>query len=105
METTPVIAFAGEFDLSNAAWFGDEMQRALGSGRSLVVDASEITYLDSTVLTALIRVYRLCRKREGKLVVACPRPTVQRVLQVTGLAQLFSVQSDVNSALVLASAA
>lgn len=98
-EDTPVVAFVGEFDLNNAPWFERELKGALGSNRSIVVDASDLTYLDSSVLITLIRINHTCRSRGGRLVIACPRPNINRVLQVTGLAAVIGVERDIEAAL------
>jgi anti-anti-sigma factor len=88
----------GEIDLYNA----HEVASTLGEiaqerpGR-VVVDLSEVEFVDSTALGALIQ----GRKQLGEngLVLAAPGPEVSRALEVAGLIEHFPVRDSVDAAL------
>jgi anti-sigma B factor antagonist len=65
----------------------------------LVLDLSEVRYLDSTGLTVLVETYRLLGGQPGTMVVVCADSLVRRVLEVTGLDRVFSVRDTVPEAL------
>jgi anti-sigma B factor antagonist len=93
-----VVRLAGELDLYNA----DEVRAALaeaiaGSPNRLVVDMSEVEFVDSTALGVLIE----ARTKVGKerLALAAPQLDTRRTLQVSGLDRHLSVHDSVEDAL------
>ncbi|MBE7188559.1 STAS domain-containing protein [Jatrophihabitans endophyticus] len=50
-----------------------------------VVDLSQVTFMDSTGIAALVLVSNDAEDNESRFVVRNPSPTVQRILEVTGL--------------------
>ncbi|MEU9981007.1 STAS domain-containing protein [Streptomyces sp. NPDC050856] len=85
---TPVVAVSGEIDMSNAATFRGALDRAAeeasSDGDRLVVDLTEVEYLDSAGLTALFG-------HAERLDVLAP-PLLDSVLTVSGLADLARVR-------------
>lgn len=51
-ETDAIVAFclAGDFDLTNAPALGDQLDRTLQSGNGVIVDLSQATFIDSSVI-------------------------------------------------------
>jgi anti-anti-sigma factor len=80
------VQVAGELDLSTSPKFGNALQRELDGGRSVVVDLSRVTFIDSTALNTLVGALRSCESNGGSLAVS-PRlpPQVSRVFEITGL--------------------
>jgi anti-sigma B factor antagonist len=58
---------------------------------SLVVDLSEVTFLDSTGLSVLISGLKRCQDAGGTMRLASPRPNVRKVLEITGLTAVFQL--------------
>lgn len=56
-ETDEIVAVClkGDFDLANAPALGDEVDRAVKTGNNLIFDLSEATFIDSSVITVLLR--------------------------------------------------
>ena len=81
-----VLQLEGEFDLANSGVIEDEAARALDADRHLILDLSEATFIDSSVLRALVRVHN---EASGKCRVAVLQlgaaAVVERVLDVSGL--------------------
>ena len=94
----PAIAFAGELDLLNAEWFEAEIARVQGENPSVVIVARDVTYLDSTILMALLRLHRECTRRNGRLILAEASRPVQRVLNVTGVNRIIGLEESVEQA-------
>jgi anti-sigma B factor antagonist len=78
-----VVTLSGELDASTCRGLLEQLQGPPGS--SVVVDLSELTFMDSSGLGAIHLARRLAEKNGGTLVVCRPQPIVHRVLQLTGL--------------------
>jgi anti-sigma B factor antagonist len=53
--------------------------------RRLVIDMSDVTFLDSTGLGAIVALQRRQRAHGGVVAIANAAPAVERVLQLTGM--------------------
>lgn len=100
-----VVAVSGEVDLSTAPTLRDHLLDRVELGeRRLVVDLSDVGFLDSTGLGVLVMAYRAATQAGGGMVVACARPPVRRVLKITRLDVLLDHHSDLAGAVAAASA-
>ena len=100
--TAVVVRLAGELDLYNVAEVGEALARAGESGAGLlVVDLTEVEFVDSTTLGTLVEARRALG--DGRLVLAAPAAEVSRALEVSGLATHFDVHDTVESALTASS--
>lgn len=86
-----VITLKGEFDLAQRDRLADAFAIA-GSGDVVVLNLEGTTYIDSTVLTQMIQLRNELSTRSARLVLACANRSVQRLLDVSQLAGLFSIQ-------------
>jgi anti-sigma B factor antagonist len=95
---TVIVSLAGELDLYNA----EEVRRALldslaDGAELLVVDLSEVTFIDSTALGVLIEARSRMAVRSG-FRLAAPGLEVRRALEVSGLDRHFVVRDTVADA-------
>lgn len=99
IETEPVVvSFSGELDASDPA-FGDELQVRIDGGAScLIVDLHNVTFIDSSVIKALILAQRRATAADGWLRVVYTHHVVRRVIEMCGLAEVFPQYSTVESA-------
>ena len=98
--TYTVVVLAGEVDATNS----DEMYGVLESvvtqhPRLLIVDISELSFMDSTGLRMLLRSSRTLDQQGGVLALAAPQTAVARVLQLTRADQLIPVYESVADAI------
>jgi anti-anti-sigma factor len=96
-ETDAIVAVCleGDFDLTNAQALGEQLDRALGSGNGVIVDLSEATFVDSSVIHVLVRGAKAARAREQVLVVQLgTAATVERVFELAGIEQLVPRAHD-----------
>jgi anti-sigma B factor antagonist len=89
------VRILGDVDLSNSDALDAAALRIIdGGGDSICVDLGGITFMDSTLVEFLLHV----RGGEGRsprhLVLCRPRPMARRVIEVTGLRDLATVQTD-----------
>lgn len=77
---------------ANANAFRDWVRDNLLDGhRNIDIDLSSTTFLDSCGLGALVALHKTARNRQGHLRLLNPQPSVQQLLQLTRLDQIFSI--------------
>ncbi len=85
---THTIALRGEMDLSNAGEVERELLHAEATDvRTIMVDLSELTFMDSTGIRLLIAAN--ARSRADSLSLTRPPPAVARVLCIAGVDELL----------------
>jgi anti-anti-sigma factor len=87
--STRVVMVAGEIDLAVAA----ELQAVLTGDEDVVIDLSEVTFLDSSGIAAILRAYRLQEANDRLLSVRGATGAVSRVLQITGVDSVLPLAS------------
>lgn len=96
---TTVVAVAGELDLSTAPRLKWAMEDAESEDeRHLVVDLSEVTFIDSTALGVLVGAQRSLHPGM-RLAIVCAEETVRRIFELTGLDGLFEIVATLHDAL------
>jgi anti-anti-sigma factor len=81
-----VVQLPAEVDLASAAAVADQLLSTLdGEGVHLVVDATMVTFMDSSGVNALVRARGRTERLGGSLHVVSVAPAVVRVLQLTQL--------------------
>lgn len=98
MGTHTVCQPAGELDAYTVADFREALT-GLAEVPALLIDLSEVPFMDSAGLGALIGGIRRARENEGEVVVACSRPTLTRLLHTTGFDRIVPVTETVEEAL------
>jgi anti-anti-sigma factor len=94
-----LVRLAGELDLYNAHVVRDALLEASAhSPERLVVDLSEVLFMDSTVLGVLIESRSRLANRRGFLLVA-PGVETRRALEISGLDKHFAVHASLAEAL------
>ena len=94
-----VLALVGELDLYNAPVVREALRGAAGrEPRRLVVDLSDVTFVDSTTLGAFVEA-RAALAGGDAFVLAAPGLEVRRALEVSGLDRHFAVRDTLESAL------
>ena len=95
-----VLDLAGELDLAVGPRFRELIQgMAVDAPKLVVVDLEEVGFMDSTMLRELLRAHREIAETGGRMVVAGAQPSVQRLLDLTGTAEVFAVAATRDDAL------
>jgi anti-anti-sigma factor len=90
------VAVAGEFDIAGVEDFLVAAFDCPASGaRLLEIDLGQISFIDSSGLGALVRVRNAARDRGKEITLTHVPDAVDRLLVVTGLADLFGTRTDV----------
>jgi anti-sigma B factor antagonist len=89
-----VVRLAGEADATTSALAEVLNAEAARKPRLLLVDASELTFIDSAALHDIVRAHRRLLADGCQLALTSPGPQVARVLQLTGLDQVIPVHAS-----------
>ena len=99
-DTTHVVSLRGEVDALTAPKLGSRLFGLCDEGkRAVVVDLSEVTFMDSTGLGVLVNALRHFKARHGKLVLVCPTERILRPFQIAGLAGHLTIFGSRDEAL------
>ena len=96
-ETDGIVAVCvkGEFDMANAPTLGDQVDLALETGHDLIVDLSKATFIDSSVISVLMRAVRAAREREQTMVLQLGTAAiVERILEIVKIEQVLPRAHD-----------
>ena len=95
-----IIKLGGELDLYNAPQMRDSLlQACAGSPERVVVDLTEVDFIDSTALGVLIEARGQLANRRAFLL-AAPGLETRRALEISGLDRHFGVHDSVSEALL-----
>jgi anti-anti-sigma factor len=95
-----VVALRGELDFDGAPSFVRVLAELHADGeRAVVVDLSELTFIDSSGISVLVAAARTAAADQGTLVVIAPTPHVQRVFDIVNLSELVAIEPLLESAL------
>jgi anti-sigma B factor antagonist len=87
-----VIAVRGEIDLFTAPDLKQVLTDAIEGGEHrVVIDLSEVSFLDSTALGVLIGAVKRLRSRGGALAIVNTDPSIAKTFEITGLDQIFTI--------------
>jgi len=75
------------------------LEAADREGHSLIVDLTDLEFLDSTGLGALIGAHRRATEKNGSLRLIAQEGQILRLLRITGLLDVFRVYPNVEAAL------
>ena len=91
--TSPTtVVLTGEIDLSTARRVREALIAISNSGEtSVVVDMTNVTFVDSTGLSALVGPLKRFRSMNGEIVLRSPTKGVRKVLEISGLTRVFSI--------------
>jgi anti-sigma B factor antagonist len=88
----PGVAVRGEVDINTVAQLSEALDHAVReSSGALIVDLSDVVFLGSTGLTALVRARAQLGREERALLVVCPPGPVRRLFELVGIVDLFEL--------------
>ena len=101
---TLVVSVHGDLDLHSADRLGDLLVAAVDRGVSLlVVDLSDVEFVDSQGLGALLRGTRRFGAGKERFRLVVPAPEIRRVFEITALDQVFALDESREAAITAGS--
>jgi len=93
-EASYLIVLAGDFDLHSGPEFERRVLEALGRGATdLVVDLTEVSFIDSTTIGILMRTRKRLAPIGGRVRVVTSDRNILRLLEITALDRMFEIYS------------
>jgi anti-sigma B factor antagonist len=87
-----VIAVRGEIDLFTAPELKQALTEAVEAGDyRVVIDLTDVSFLDSTALGVLIGAVKRLRSRGGALAIVNTETSIAKTFEITGLDQIFTI--------------
>jgi anti-sigma B factor antagonist len=94
-----VLAVSGELDIATAPTLQVSLDEAVESRPAEIwIDLSNVSFMDSTGLRALLNARRRLHVNLTSLAIICPEGPVRRVFTIAGLDHEFSIHADRASA-------
>ena len=92
--TSPTtVVLTGEIDIATAGRVRDALIAiSRGGEKKVVVDMTNVTFMDSTGLAALVGPLKRFRSMNGEIVLRSPTRGVKKVLELSGLTRVFSIE-------------
>jgi anti-sigma B factor antagonist len=96
-----VVRISGEVDVHSASHLQSGLLSVFDAGSpAVILDLSQLLFIDSTGLGALVASLNVAMEREVDFLLAEPSDRVVRLLEITGLDHVFTVYRRVEDALV-----
>ncbi|WP_433888471.1 STAS domain-containing protein [Streptomyces sp. CA-111067] len=89
-----VLTVAGESDLDSIGPLHQAVEQALDHHPQLVLDLAGVSFADSTFLRALLLARSAAAKQAGSVRLLAVSISVQRILDLTGVGEMFPVIAD-----------
>jgi len=93
-----IISVSGEMDLYSAHRLRDLIWQAKGKADGdpprVVVDLSEVEFIDTAGLEVLLEEWNASRQFDGRLCLVAQQGPIMRLLELTGLSELFNLYAE-----------
>jgi anti-sigma B factor antagonist len=90
---TAFVQVSGEIDAATSDEFARVLRQAIERDvRRLVLDVAAVDFIDSSGLRALVQAHRAVQGQGGEMVLRAPTDTFRRLLDVTGLDEVFTLE-------------
>ncbi len=87
------IFLKGEVDIYTASQLKETLNDMVSSkAEDVIVDASELDYIDSTGLGVLIGILKRLKQQEKDIYILNARQNVKKLFSITGLDKIFKVE-------------
>ncbi|MDF2720819.1 MAG: anti-sigma factor antagonist [Paenibacillus sp.] len=98
---TLVVRLNGELDHHTAETVKQKMEEAIlrGDVNHVVLSLKQLSFMDSSGIGVILGRYKLITARGGKMVVCDVSPAVYRLLEMSGLFKILTVQDNERLAL------
>jgi anti-anti-sigma factor len=90
------MTLVGDVDFNTVVTIRDVGMQAMSRPgcHRLTIDMSEVTFLDSQGIGTLVGLNDAARGKDMTLVIVVPSPQVRRVLQLSGLDKVLTIDQD-----------
>jgi anti-sigma B factor antagonist len=98
--TTVVVTPNGDVDLSCSRELQSHLRKAMESRpKSLIVNLSDVPYMDSSGVATLVEAMQISRKQSTKLILCAMQEKVRSIFEIARLDRVFTIVPDEDAAL------
>ncbi|WP_299393578.1 STAS domain-containing protein [Pelagibius sp.] len=94
-----VVELGGEIDLDRAPHVRRILLDCVARGRDLLVDLSQVSYIDSSGIASLVEALQSAGKGGTAFGLVAVSPQALRVFELARLDQVFTIHPDIDTAL------
>ena len=94
-----IVRASGEIDVPNVHLLAEMLEAALGDRRTIIVDLTGVSNIDSTGLNVLIRMHEQCALRNVSMAVVYTSQNLRRIFSVLSLENVLRIFPTVDWAL------
>jgi anti-sigma B factor antagonist len=94
-----IVAFTGEVDLESSPAAREVLLKCLESTSKVIVDLSEVTYIDSSGVASLVEALQAAKKNGSQFSLAATSEPTRRVLELARLDKVFTLYDSVDDGL------
>ena len=92
-DQTAHVTLSGSVDINTTAELRNDVQAIPTSVKSFVINAAEVSYIDSSGIAVMLLVKQVAERSSGSFTIAAVSPMVMKVLELAKLDQVFKIQS------------
>lgn len=94
-----VLRPSGDVDLSSSRELQQSVKQAMeGRPSRVVVDLTNVPYMDSSGVATLVEAMQIARKQSTKLVLCAMQSKVRSIFEIARLDRVFTIVADVDEA-------
>lgn len=95
-----IVKLTGSAGMEVAGKLRDQLLSLINAEtRRLIVDMSELEFINSVGLGGIVAAHLRCRKSDGEVHLVSPQPSIRALLELTKLTKLFSIHDSIESAI------
>ena len=94
-----VVALRGEVDLGTSPAAREVLLEQVASGRTVIVDLSGVSYIDSSGVASLVEAFQGARRGGSRFGLAAVSESALRVLRLARLDRVFPIHASVEEGL------
>jgi len=95
-----IVHFSGQLVMANAEEAREQIKPIVdASSGQLILDLQAVNFMDSSGLSVLVSALKAIREKQGEVLLTHVHPSVQNLIELTRLHQVFKLFPDNDSAL------
>ncbi|WP_339062595.1 anti-sigma F factor antagonist [Tepidibacillus marianensis] len=95
-KNTLIVRLKGEVDHHTTEIIREKVERELDKGivNNLLMNMEQLTFMDSSGLGMILGRYKKIRQLNGKMSICCVKPSIYKILELSGLFKVLPVYDN-----------
>lgn len=99
VDSTVIIHVGGDLDVYTAPRLEEALQEAASGGNRLILDLTDVHFIDSTALGVLVGTHQETQSNGGQFLLVVEDPFLLKIFHITGFDGILSIYPRVEEAL------